>query len=281
MIDRQQSRLENQAVNVRIHTEGVAPYIPIGLDQLDDVTQFLDGRGIGYTVDSDTGIRGGEQLAAINLGNGADVESIQAALDADASGNDDDDNLEEALVPVGELTLRMQNRIGFGVFSTVFRHPENGRVYKLFKERDENDQLGDLGDQEPILRRAAFNSEVSAYEIAMSIPSIRPLVPTFYGQVVVDKVLAVDGSDISDRYLLDCCYVIDFVEGPAPAKFTREIAAQHAHLQTLTATFEAHGINHWHDGAVFHAANPANTKVADFALKDEYSHGVEAIALAE
>ena len=69
MIDRQQSRLENQAVNVRIHTEGVAPYIPIGLDQLDDVTQFLDGRGIGYTVDSDTGIRGGEQLAAINLGN--------------------------------------------------------------------------------------------------------------------------------------------------------------------------------------------------------------------
>lgn len=39
---------------------------------------------------------------------------------------------------VQPLTLRMQNRIGFGAFSTVFLNPENGRVYKVFKERDEN-----------------------------------------------------------------------------------------------------------------------------------------------
>jgi hypothetical protein len=59
------------------------------------------------------------------------------------------------------------------------------------------------------------------------------------------------------------------------------VVAKYPHLQTLTAAFAANGINHWHDGAVFHAANPALTKVADFALKDEYGAGAEAIALAE
>ena len=43
MIDRQQSKLENQHVNVHVHMEGVGSNIPIGHDQLDDVTQILGG----------------------------------------------------------------------------------------------------------------------------------------------------------------------------------------------------------------------------------------------
>ncbi len=278
MIDRQQSDLENQRANVRVHSEGVAPYIPIGHDQLNEVTQLLDACGFGYVVETNAGGTAADPLAVVNLGVGADVEGIQAALDANLSGDEDDIDHNEG--PAGQpLKLRMQHQIGFGFFSTVFRHPYNGKVYKLFKVRGENDLL-DLGDQEPIRRRAVFKSEVAAYEIAMTVDAIRPLIPTFHGKVVVSQVLDAKGTDISDRYLLDCCYVIDYVEGDH-AKFSRAIAAQYTHLQALTAAFEAHGIHHWHDGAVFNTADSALTKVVDFALKDEYEEGATAIALAE
>jgi len=174
----------------------------------------------------------------------------------------------------------MQNRIGFGAFSVVFQHPNNGKVFKLFRVRAENIQLGDLGIHEPALRQAAFDSEVAAYQIAMGAEGIRPLVPTFHGQGVVDQVLDSDGADISHQFLLECCYVIDLVKGPAPVKFTRAVAEQHAHLRAATAAFEASGINYWCDGAVFHASDPALTKIIDFALDDEYGKGSEEIALA-
>jgi hypothetical protein len=281
MIDRQQRELANQDLNVNVHTEGVAPYIPIGHDQLGDVTQILDAHGFAYTVDMNAGGTAAHPVAAVNLGAGADVAGVQAALDADDSGGEEDDADDEDEPVDQPPVLRMEHQIGFGVFSTVFRHPENGRVYKLFKERDQNNQLGDLGEHEPVLRRAAFNSEVAAYGVAMGVPAIVPLIPAFQGTVVVEQVLDADETDISDHYLLDCCYVIDFVEGGPPAKFTPAVAAQHPHLQALTAAFAANGVNHWQDGAVFNAANPALTKVADFALADEYSLGQEAIALAE
>jgi hypothetical protein len=281
MIDRQQSKLEDRDVNVRVHTEGVAPCIPIGHDQLDDVTQILEAHGFVYTVDLNAAGAGNEPVAAVNLGAGADVRDVQAALDAHTSGGEEDDADEDQLPAEQPLTLHMRHRVDSGAFSTIFRHAENGRVYKLFKEHDQSNQLGDLGDQEPVLRRAAFNSEVEAYQIAMEVDAIRPLIPKFHGPVVVDQVLDENDTDISDRYLLDCCYAIDFVEGGPPAKFAPEVAAQHPHLQALTAAFAANGINYWHDGAVFNPANPAMTKVVDFALKDEYGDGALAIALAE
>ena len=76
---------------MRVHAEGVAPYIPIGHDQLDEVTQVLDANGIGYTVDLDAGSGGGEQVAAVNLGAGADIKSIQATLNNEVGGSENDD----------------------------------------------------------------------------------------------------------------------------------------------------------------------------------------------
>lgn len=80
-----------------------------------------------------------------------------------------------------------------------------------------------------MLRRAAFNSEVAAYQIAMEVEAIRPLIPVFHGTIVVDQVLDENDTDISEKYLLDCCYVIDFVEGGPPDKFTPAVADQYPH----------------------------------------------------
>lgn len=89
MIDRQRSTLENQHVKVRVHTEGVAPYIPIGHEQLNAVTQLLDSAGFRYTVDMNAGGTRMDPVAAVNLGAGADVEGIQAVIDADPTGDEE------------------------------------------------------------------------------------------------------------------------------------------------------------------------------------------------
>ncbi len=60
-------------MNVRVHTEGAAGYIPIGDDQLDDVTQIIDTHGFGFTAALNAGGAGDEQVAIVNLGAGADV----------------------------------------------------------------------------------------------------------------------------------------------------------------------------------------------------------------
>jgi hypothetical protein len=188
---------------------------------------------------------------------------------------------QEPTVAGQPLVLSMKNRIGSGAFSVVVRHPDDGTVYKLFREREENDLLNDnLGDHEPALRRKAFESEVAAYGIAMNNDAVRSLVPTFHGKVVVDHVLDVYDGDISNLFLLECCYVIDFVEGAA-VKFTQELASKHAHLHAATEELNAIGIRYWHDGSVFHPANPELTKIIDFALDDEYGKGIVTIACAD
>ncbi len=189
--------------------------------------------------------------------------------------------LQEPTVAEHPLVLSMIECIGFGAFSVVFRHPNNGKVFKLFRKRDENNKLQDLGDHEPALRRAAFDSEVAAYRIAMSSAAICPLVPKFHGEVVVEKVLTKDGTDISCQFLLDCCYVIDFIEGAEHEKFTHTLAAQHIHLREAIHAFESNGIKHWNDGTVFHPTNQALTKIIDFALADVYGNRAAAIACAE
>ena len=179
------------------------------------------------------------------------------------------------------MALRMQHRIGGGAYSDVFRDPESGRVYKLFKRRLLNVQLGeDHGEHEPALRRSVFNAERDAYGIAMGIPAIRPFVPTFHGVIGIDQAIDLSDGDISDRYLLDCCYVLDLVDGE-PVDLTHNLVAQHDHLHDVIAAFEANGINHWADGSVFHPDVPARTRIIDFATADGYHDGEMALILAE
>jgi hypothetical protein len=184
--------------------------------------------------------------------------------------------------PNGSLiVLTMQHRIGFGAFADVFRNPHNGRVYKVFRKQQQNDSLNDdLGEYQPILRRTVFNAEKAAYEIAANNHAIRPFVPTFHGVIEIGQVMDSDGNDISERYLLDCCYVVDFVDGEV-TDLTQNLVNQHAHLRFLTESLALTGINHWRDGAVFHPSDPDRTKIIDFATKDAYYEGELAMVTAE
>jgi hypothetical protein len=179
------------------------------------------------------------------------------------------------------FVLSMQHHIGGGGFADVFRPLDDGRVYKVFRREPQNNLLGEgHGEHEPALRRAVFEAERDAYVIATGVAAISPFVPIYHGTTEVDQVLDAAGADISDRYLLDCCYVVDFVNG-AVGDLTQNLVDQHPHLQAVTQAFGANGINHWNDGAVFHPANPAQTKIIDFATMDAYYEGELALIMAE
>ena len=71
--------------------------------------------------------------------------------------------------------------------------------------------------------------------------------PTYHGTTGVEQVLDAAGQDMSDGYLLDCCYMVDFVDGEV-ADLTQNLVNQYPHLQAVTEAFATNGINHWRDG---------------------------------
>lgn len=125
-----------------------------------------------------------------------------------------------------------------------------------------------------------FEAERDAYVIAVGIDTISRFVPTYHGTTEVEQVLDAAGQDISDGYLLDCCYMVDFVDGEV-ADLTQNLVNQYPHLQAVTEAFATNGINHWRDGAVFHPAEPVRTKIIDFATKDAYYEGELELIMAE
>ena len=76
--------------NVTVSTDGDAgPYLLIGRDQLDRVTQALNENGIIYSVDRDA-IRadGVAVTSVVNLGQDADATAVQSILDEIEDGED-------------------------------------------------------------------------------------------------------------------------------------------------------------------------------------------------
>lgn len=66
-----------------VSTDGTAgPYIMVPLSQLADVRRILDKDGIRYWVEENAiSLDGAPETTVVNLGRGADVKAIQAAID--------------------------------------------------------------------------------------------------------------------------------------------------------------------------------------------------------
>lgn len=77
MIDRQMHKMTRRNHRVRVSTDGTAgQYILVGHDQVQEVTDLLTRDNQPHYVDSST-----DTFAVVELGNGADVDRIQAILD--------------------------------------------------------------------------------------------------------------------------------------------------------------------------------------------------------
>jgi hypothetical protein len=104
-----------------------------------------------------------------------------------------------------KITLRKTpGAFGEGAYGTVFFFPEKKRAIKVYlKHRD--------ADADHSHR--TFESETKALIIANASEHLRQLVPEYFGVVEIEAILNENGNDITQRYLADLNFEMEFIEG--------------------------------------------------------------------
>lgn len=132
------------------------------------------------------------------------------------------------------LDLRESDIIGTGQFSDVFTTSEENRVCKLYRAQGS-----------PNWRKwapALHKQELAAYDRAHSDSVLRSHVPLCYGAAPVGRVLRDDGSEISDRYLLELGILFERLYGEE-TKATYLGRRDYPHVWHLIEAFGATGID--------------------------------------
>jgi hypothetical protein len=155
------------------------------------------------------------------------------------------------------MHLRAEDRIAEGSFADVFAMPEQGTVAKLFRAAADPGLIRETLD--------VYGAECAAYEILGEHTDLAVHAPEYHGQVAVEAVEDDTGFDWSPRYMLNCCYVMERLEGPDVGVF--EVTEQWPHVLALMAAFQAVGIAYVADASVFAWQDPQQTKLIDFATK--------------
>jgi len=156
------------------------------------------------------------------------------------------------------VILRAEDRIAEGSFADVFAIPEYGQIAKVFRSAN------DPGLVEGAM--AVFAAECAAYDLLGEHIDLAVHAPEYHGPLDLDGVEDANGYDWSSRYLLDCCYVLERIEGPDVSVF--EVSEAFPHVLLLVAAFQQIGIAFVTDVTVFAWEDPARTKLIGFATDD-------------
>ena len=138
------------------------------------------------------------------------------------------------------IVLDVADRLAFGAYADVFViQATPRRVAKLFRRKEL--------DPDGIAIRAVFEAEVGAFQRASAIPDLASMLPAFWGTTRVARVIG-SSRDLTQWYHLDCCYVIDFVDGDG-CKLTG--CREYEWVRDLADQFAAHRIGHIEDASIF------------------------------
>ena len=107
---------------------------------------------------------------------------------------------------------------------------------------------------------------MTAYEIASKTAELIPYIPEYFGEIKIDKVLDSQSRDISNNYLMTCCYSIAFIHGSA-AKLNHTFK----HIQTIINLFSNNNIKFLLDATAFNQEDASQIKLIDFAVSNAYS----------
>ena len=155
------------------------------------------------------------------------------------------------------MHLRAEDRIAEGSFADIFAIPEQGTVAKVFRAAADPGLIREALD--------VFAAECAAYEILGEHTDLAVHAPEYHGQVAVEAIEDDTGFDWSPRYMLNCCYVMEQLDGPDALVF--EVTEAWPHVLALMAAFQAVGIAYVSDASVFGWETPQTTKLIDFATK--------------
>jgi hypothetical protein len=168
--------------------------------------------------------------------------------------------------------FQLNDKFCEGAFAVVTLSWAEGIARKLFK-REPDDAMHFQGRPwGNDIRRATFQSEVDAYMAAMTSSEVRLLMPEFKGVENISRVLDAAGNDISDRYLLDCCFGMELLPGNFGKLFIygKPIVPE-AEVNRVKRTLEEVGIHYLIDASVrLDRSGEKVEKIIDFATRDAY-----------
>ena len=105
--------------------------------------------------------------------------------------------------------------------------------------------------------RALFEAEIDAWTRVEASEYLTRHTPTFYGAA---QVRGLDQT----RFLVDCAYVLAFVQGSV----TKPLDWELPHLANARDEFERVGVRQWLDASGFEAEDSERFRVIDFAIRD-------------
>jgi hypothetical protein len=166
--------------------------------------------------------------------------------------------------PGANIILDTDDRIASGFYADIFRPSEGALIYKLFIGHRHHTNVGQglTNPEEDQRRRKTFDSECRAFEIAAEDAFLREHIPRSFRRCVIADVIEHDESVAAD-YLLQCCYVMEYIDGMA-AKLS--LVDHLAYIREAERAFHRAGIGHTTDASVFFANDPQKFKFIDFAV---------------
>lgn len=178
--------------------------------------------------------------------------------------------VDDCPIKIGGMILRIQDRKFTGAYSDIFLSADVTRLLKLFisGKHPRNISQWLTKPEHDEHRRATFASQSQAYEIAMQCASIRNHVPQYFGHVEVSGVWDADGKDVSDQYLLDCCYEVKYIRGEEVKLAVYRSGGTPPHLVECVKAMLAAGIRYTLDASVLIADDADRFKIIDFATRE-------------
>jgi hypothetical protein len=159
--------------------------------------------------------------------------------------------------------------IALGAYADIFRPPGSTLVYKLFVsgKHPTNESQGLTRPQDNDRRRNTFMSECEAYDRAAQHPFLRDHISQSFRRCVVEDVTGPAGS-VADRYMLDCCYAIEYIEGVPRKLGELFIESRPDHIRKALRAFREAGILHLTDPSIFFPDDPEKFRFIDFAIEE-------------
>ena len=165
------------------------------------------------------------------------------------------------------IQLREHPIVGEGCYAKVFH--KDAYAIKVFKrplEPTENDLDPSDIQIETNRIRQTFCSEVLAYQRSLEIDGMRHYVRHFRGKLVISRVFDMNNNDISDKFLLDCVYAMDYLRVDW-IKCSPNILNLNAGVMKVRNLFIANGIMHMDDFSFYLDERSNVAGVIDFAIE--------------
>lgn len=167
------------------------------------------------------------------------------------------------------MILRTENIIASGAYADIFRPPKSLLVYKLFiSGRHPTNISQDLTRPEDDgRRRKTCMSECKAYDRAAQHSFLCNHIAQSFCRCVVEDVTDPAGS-VADRYILDCCYAMEYIEGVPMKLGNLFIESRPYHIRKALTAFREAGILHLTDPSIFSLDDPEKFRFIDFAVEE-------------